>query len=160
MAPLIASELVEIAITSGQTSIPIPDQPQLRNQGSEVVVIKGIRLITDKVLAFSPTSGETNAPLADLKNASLILYSNGWERGHLIPVLTLNDMADADSANATTIPFNPQATTLADWENVDWAKSKIQFSNGTSASDNIAIIFQVQYQKFIVNADGTRIQVM
>lgn len=157
--PLIASQLVEIPVGNGANTIAIPDQPQLRNQGDEVVVIKAVRLITPKVLSNSPTLGTANMPLADLVKSSLILYSNGWERGFLIPLLTLNDMADADGTAATTIPYAQAPVQFADWENIDWAKSKIQLASGTTTSQASAVILQVQYQKFIIE-NGQRKQVM
>ncbi len=157
--PLYASQLVEIPVTSGQNVVAIPDQPQLRNQGDEIIIVKSVRLITPKVLAIAPTVGGTNMPLGDLQNASLILYANGWERGYLIPLLTLNDVHDSDATTASTIPYVQNPVQFADWENVDWNKSKIQFSAGTTASGDGAFIFQVQYQKFITQ-NGQRKQVM
>lgn len=153
-APMIASELVEIGITSGSSVIAIPDQPQLRNQGEEIVIIKAIRLISPKVLANGITIAGANMSLTDLQNAVLILYSEGWEKGHYIPLLTLNDVADSDSTAATTIPYVQNPVQLSDWKNVDWNKSKIQFANGQTASATGVIMLQVQYQKFLRNANG------
>lgn len=158
--PLYASQLVEIPVSgAGLNVVPIPDQPQLRNQGDEIIIVKSVRLITAKVLAVAPTIGGNNMPLADLVNASLILYANGWERGYLIPLLTLNDVHDADATTASTIPYVQNPVQFADWENVDWNKSKIQFSAGTTTSDAGSFILQVQYQKFIVK-NGQKVQVM
>ncbi len=145
-----ASELIEITIASGAAGqVNLPDIPQLRNNGDEIVIIKAIRLITAKVLSKGPTTGATTAALADLIKMSLIIYSQGWEKGHLIPVLVLNDAQDSDATTATTIPFRSQSTRLANWVDVDWNKSKIQFSNGTTASQACVLILEVEYQRFL-----------
>lgn len=152
-----ASEIIEIPIASGASgSVTLPDVPQLRNQGSEVVIIKSIRLITAKVLTNAPTLGTAVTPLADLRKLSLILYSEGWEKGHLIPVLTLNDVADADSTAATTIPYRQQTTYLDNWKNVDWNKSKLQFSTGTTAAGASALVLEVQYQRYLRDGNTLR----
>lgn len=142
------SEIIEIPIASGATRVTLPDVPQLRNQGDQVVIIKSIRLITAKVLTNAPTLGTAVTPLADLKKISLILYSNGWEKGHLIPVLVLNDVADADSTSATTIPYRSKTTRLSNWQDVDWNKSALQFSAGTSAAGASALVLEVEYIRY------------
>lgn len=145
-----ASEIIEIPIANGASgTITLPDVPQLRNQGKEMVIIKSIRLISPKVLSNAPTLGTAVTPLADLVKLSLILYSEGWEKGHLIPVLSLNDTADADSTAATTIPYRTNTTYLDNWKNVDWNKSKLVFSAGTTAAGASALVLEVQYQRFI-----------
>ena len=153
--PRVASELIEISISSGAAGrVTLPDVPQLRNQGDQIVIIKTLRLITDKVLTFAPTTGAATTPLADLQKISLVIYSNGWEKGHYIPVLTLNDVADADSTAATTIPYRMHTTRLADWKDLDWNKSYLQFSNGTSAAGDSTMILEVEYmrlQKKMIN---------
>lgn len=146
--PRVASELIEIPVASGASRATIPDVPQLRNQGDQVIVIKSIRLITAKVLSTGPVTGTTNMALADLIKCSLVLYSDGWEKGHLIPLLVLNDVADSDGTTATTIPFRYSKTALANWQNVDWNKSYIQFASGTTASAARVVILEVEYQRF------------
>jgi len=143
--PRIASELIEIPVTSGATRATLPDVPQLRNQGDQVVVITTVRLVTPKVLTYGPVTGTANMTLTDYKKCSIVLYCNGWEKGHLIPLLTLNDYVDSDSAAATSIPYRQVQTRLDNWVNVDWNKSYIQFSNGQSASGSSVVILEVEY---------------
>jgi len=126
------SELIEIPVTAnGVTRINIPDIQQLRSQQGQVIIVKGIRTITAKVLTNAPITGSVVSPIAELRKASLVLYADGWEKGHLIPLLTMVDEADADATTATTIPYRFKTTKFDDWKNVDWSKSYIQFSNGT-----------------------------
>lgn len=147
------SQLVEIPVPARAVSqVILPDVQQLRSQVGQTIIVKAIRLITDKVLPTAPTLGGANATLAELRKISLILYSEGWERGQLIPILTLNDMVDADSTAATTIPYRNRTTRFADWKNVDWSKSKLIYSNGTPSSGAAYnVILEVEYVKLDAN---------
>lgn len=152
--PMVATELIEIPVASGATRATIPDVPQLRNQGDQVVILKAIRLITAKVLSTGPVTGTTNMALVDLIKCSLVLYSSGWEKMHLLPLLVMNDMADSDATTASTLPYRFNPTKLADWQNVDWNKSYIQFANGTSASAARVVILQVEYVRYQKTNNG------
>lgn len=159
-APRIASELIEIPISNGASGrVTLPDVPQLRNQGDQVVVITTLRLISPKVLTTGITTGVACTPLADLKKIALTLYSKGWEKGHFIPVLVLNDVSDADSTAATTVPFRENTTKLDNWTDVDWNKSYLQFANGTTASQASTLMLEVEYLKLQKLADGSYKQI-
>lgn len=142
-----ASELVEIPVAASSAGrVTIPDVPQLRNQGDQVVLIKTVRLISAKVLSYGPVTGTATMVLADLKKCSLVLYSRGWEKGHFIPLLTLNDVVDSDGTSATTIPFRNHATVLDNWSDVDWNKSYINVANGQTISGACVVILEVEYE--------------
>ena len=159
-SPRIASVLIEIPIASGASGrVTLPDVPQLRNQGDQLVVIQTVRAISPKVLSHGPTSGTATTPLADLKKLSFTIYSQGWEKGQYIPVLLLNDVADADSTAATTIPYRMAPTRFANWRDVDWNKSYLLFSNGQTASQASTLILEVEYLKFQRRKDGSFAQV-
>lgn len=146
------SQMVEIPVATGQQRVPLPDVQQLRNTQGQTIVIKAIRLITAKVLTAAPIGGQTTAPRDELRKMSLVLYAEGWEKGQLIPVLEFNDNHDSDTAAATTISFRGTATRLADWKNVDWPKSYLQFSNGTAAAGGpYAVLLDVEYIKLDAN---------
>lgn len=141
------SILVEVTIPNASSKVQLPDVQQLRSDAGTKVILKALRLITFKVLARGVLVNLPNATLADLQKMTLTLYSEGWERGQNIPVLLLNDVYDADSANATTIPHRSSATKFANWKRVDYPKSFIQFTNGQSASQACVLIFEVEYIK-------------
>lgn len=151
--PRDASQLVEIPVTAnGLTRIPIPDQQQLRSLVNRTVIIKGIRLIIPAVLTNAPLTGGVTAPMTEIVKMSLVLYSMGWERGQLIPLLVLNDIGDG-----ATIPFRFHPTKFNNWRNVDWTKSYLQFSNGlVSAGSPYTVLFDVEYQK--IDASGQPIE--
>lgn len=145
--PRNASQLIEIPITqNGVSRVQIPDIQQLRNQSDQTVVIKSLRLITPSVLSFAPVSGNAVAPLTELVKLSLTLYSEGWERGQLIPLLVLNDIFTEGSG----VPYRQFPTRFANWKNVDWSKSYVQYSNGTggAAGQPYSIVFDCEYMKF------------
>lgn len=141
------SQLIEIPIATATTSFALPDVQQLRSQQGQVIIIKAIRLVTIKVLSNAPVSGNANAPVTELRKISLVLYAEGWMKGYQIPLLELNDVADADSAVATTIPYRNRTTRFDNWTNVDWSKSILQFSNGTVAVPTYSILLDVEYIK-------------
>lgn len=145
--PRNASILVDVPVpTAGVSRVQIPDIQQLRNQGNQVIVIKGIRLITANILTNAPLSGNATSPIAELQKISLTLYSQGWERGQLIPILVLNDMSGDGGA---TIPFRFFPTKFSNWVNVDWSKSYLQWSNGTvAAATPYSVLFDVEYVRY------------
>lgn len=147
---MVASDIVEIPIGNAANQATIPDQPNLRNQGDQVIVVKSVRLVTANVLSHGPTTGTANMAIADLKKATLVLYANGWEKGKYIPLLTLNDVNNNDSTAATTTPNVGAIPTFDDWENVDWNKSRIQLANGQTTAAAAVVLLQVQYQKFVI----------
>jgi hypothetical protein len=144
------SELVEINVPrNGMQRIPFPDVQQLRSTPQNNIIIKGIRLITPDVLTHAPINGGTTSPVAELQKMALVLYCEGWEKGHLIPLLVLNDVA----MPAGTAPFRYQPTRFDNWVNVDWAKSYVQLGNGTSTANSpYNILLEVEYIR--VNKQG------
>lgn len=141
------SQLIEVPIPAQAVStVAFPDIQQLRSMSGQRIIIKAIRLITAKVLAVGPTTNLNNAAIAELRKCSLIIYCEGWEKGQLIPVLTLNDVADADATAATTIPYRQNPSKFANWENVDWSKTKAIFNPVTSGAA-YCLMFDVEYVK-------------
>jgi hypothetical protein len=141
------SILIEVPITTNKQKVPLPDVQELRSTVGQTIIIKSIRLLSAKVLANGIISQLVNAPLGQLINMTLTLYSQGWLKGQNIPVLVLNDVNDSDAATASTIPFRNVATKLADWRNVDWPQSFIQFANGFVPTPSYVVMFEVEYLK-------------
>lgn len=125
------SILVEIPVTAAVQQINIPDVQQLRSQDGQQIIVKAIRLITAKVLSNGIVNIGPNAPLTELVKMTLVIFSEGWLKGRNIPILSLNDMADADATTATTIPYRNKTTRFNNWTSVDLAQSYLQFANGT-----------------------------
>ena len=150
------SQLIEIPVPLATQRQRLPDVQQLRSQEGQTIIIKSLRLITAKVLANAMTLTGTNATLAELRKICLVLYSEGWEKGQMIPILSLNDVADADSTAATTIPYRNNPTRFNNWRNVDWAQSYLLYANGTPAAGTpYVVMLDVEYIK--LDAQGKQI---
>lgn len=140
------SQLIEVPVSSsGKQRIPFPDIQQLRSMTTQRIIIKGIRLITHEVLTNGPVTGNVNAPVTELVKISLVLYCEGWEKAQFIPVLILNDAP----LPGGTFAHRYHATRFNNWENVDWSKSYMQYSNGTSSvvDTPYCVMFDVEYIK-------------
>jgi hypothetical protein len=148
------SVLIEIPVTqNGQQRIPLPDVSQLRSTAYQSIIIKGLRLISVEVLTNGIINGSANAPATELQKMSLTIYSEGWEKGQTIPLLTLNDMQFTTGA----IPFRFNATRFDNWQNVDFPKSYIQLANGTvTAGAPYVVLIDCEYIR--LDANGQLIQ--
>lgn len=143
------SQLIEIQVTqNGLSSVTLPIVQQLVSDVEQKIVIKGIRTVTIAELAVGPQSGLANAPLTELQKISLLLYSEGWQKGKNIPILALNDTFTEGSG----IPFRNKPTKFADWTRVNWNKSELIYSNGTVvAGASYCVILEVDYVRFDKN---------
>lgn len=143
------SELVEVEIDSAtKQRFPFPDVEQLRNQEGQRVVIKGLRLITADTLTTGILTGQPNAATTELQKMTLVLYSDGWEKMHTMPVLIANDMA----VPGGNTPHRYAAVKLDNWQGVQWQKCYIQFANGTlPVNPPYVVMFDVDYIKLDKN---------
>ena len=139
------SQLIEIPVPAAAVSkVVLPDIQQLRSQVGQVIIIKALRLIPFTLLTNSPTVGAVNAPLAELQKISLVLYCEGWEKGQLIPILTLCDTF----TEASGVAWKAKTVRFDNWKNVDWSKSFLQYSNGTPSSGlAYTVILEAEYVK-------------
>lgn len=148
-APRMTTQLIEIPVTvNGVQKVRLPDVQQLRSQQGQIIILQGMRFISPKVLTNGMTVSGTNITLAEARKICLVLYSEGWERGQMIPLLTMNDQNDSDATTATTIPFRNMSMKFNDWRNVDWAQSFLLYGNGlVSAGAPYVVMFDVDYLK-------------
>lgn len=139
------SILIEVNVTAnGQQRITFPDVAQLRSTVDQKIIIKCIRLVPPEILTNGVLSGNVTAPVTELQKMTVVIYSQGWEKGQYIPALTFNDYAFATGS----APFRFNSTYLDNWTNVDWPKSYLQFANGTtSVGAPYTVLFDVQYVK-------------
>jgi hypothetical protein len=143
------SLLLEVAVPAQVvSSVNLPVQQDLISDTSKVIVIKSIRLVTPPELATAPVGGQANATLAELQKASILIYAEGWQKGYLIPLLSLNNTFTEGSG----IPFRDHSTKLANWQSVQWNKCQIIYSNGTPSDGTAyAFIFDIEYERFDMN---------
>lgn len=147
------SQLIEVPVlANGRGSITFPDIQQLRSLTTQRIIIKALRLITADTLTNGPLTGQPTAPVAELQKISLIIYCEGWQKAQYLPILTLNDMTLPGGA----IPHRYHQTRFNNWENVDWSKTFLQFSNGTvSANAPYVVLLDAEYIK--LDASGKEI---
>lgn len=154
--PMICSELVEVIIKptdAGLFDIPIPESQQLKSDTDQTIITKAVRLVSLDALAFGVISGFPNAPITELQKISLTLYSQGWEKGHNIPILTLNDVVGP----STGTPYRYHQQKFADWRKVAWDnRSFLKYSNGSGGAvpgaTGYVVMLQVDYVR--INANG------
>jgi hypothetical protein len=127
-------QCVELPIPNGSTLTRFffQDQPQLRN-----AFIQGIQFYTPTVITGTPMTGSTAMTLADMKKASLVLYSGDLQVVLNIPILALNNINDFTSP----FVFNMQAI---DNITISWVKSYIQFTSAVTTT-NVALAMGVYY---------------
>lgn len=148
------SQIIEIPVSAGATSpIKFPQTQELMSDDTKTIIIKGMRVITDKVLTDAPLTGGPVAPLTELVKLSVVIYAEGWLKGQMIPILTLNDVADADSANATAIPYRTRTTRFSNWRRVEWNKCLLVASNGTVLVPPYTVVIEVEYERLDTNGD-------
>jgi hypothetical protein len=154
------SELVEIPVTvAGVSRVAIPDIQQLRSQEGQRIIIKWIRFITVEVLSNGVITGFVNAPITEAVKISLVLYCQGWEKGHYIPLIALNDIVKPTTG---VFPYKRSQSDFDSWINVDWSKSFLQYSNGTggvvlAGAAPYVVMLEVGYLK--VDSQGRIIDV-
>jgi hypothetical protein len=126
---------IEVPVPNGSTLTRFffQDQPQLRN-----AYIKGIQFYTPTVLTATPNTGSTPATLADMKKATLTLYSDNLQVVFNMPILNLNEMNDFTSPFTFNLPEIQDLT-------ISWVKSYIQLSSA-AATTNVAFSLGVYYE--------------
>lgn len=115
------------------------DQPQLRTQINQLVIIKAIETFNVLAVAKSP-SGVTVAAAADLANAFLVLNVAGTEEMQYIPLSVLNRVNVFTAGTS----FVNDLFSLDYQYQIDWTKSYLQF--GAAQSNIVSFIFGVYYQ--------------
>lgn len=149
------SELVEIPVTiNGSMRIPIPDVQQLRSTVDQKIIIKGIRLVPPIMLTNGIINNNVNAPITEAVKCVLVLYSQGWEKGHYIPLTSLNDC----SSNTVPTPGVTAKTYFDNWKNVDWSKSFVLFGNGTGGAAGVPYVFMLDVEYIKLDADNKLIE--
>lgn len=118
------------------------DQPQLRDQSNQVIIITNIELFVDTVYRNSQyTNALPGFPPGEIPKACLVMYVNGEESARLIPLAKLNHINDQLN------PFEFDNPGFDNLQNVDWDKSYVQFASATAGGPYV-IPFGVSYLRF------------
>lgn len=126
---------IEVGIPNGSTLTRFffQDQPQLRN-----AYIKGIQFYTPSVLTATPLTGSTPATLADMRKATITLFSGDLQVVYNMPILNLNEINDLTSPFTFNLPEIQDLT-------ISWVKSYIQLASA-AATTNVAFSMGVYYE--------------
>lgn len=135
--------LVEATIPVNMTNqgrVPFLDQPLLRTQGDQTVVIDAIEFFCVEALGISPISNLVTVPAADIPNAVLVLNVNSFEDFRFIPLASLNRVQTAAGT-----PFVRDLFELDNVTKIDWTKSYVQYQ-AAPTTPNTSLLFQVFYR--------------
>lgn len=145
-------ELIELSVDLNQSGrVVFPSVPQLRNQANQIILIRNIFVfpITD----YANSQYDNSVPgiaAIDIPKAILVLYVNGEESIHMIPLSFLIVTENANTPNVNfEFPFE-------DISNVDFDKSYVQFSSPASAS--CVIPFGINYVRLSKDPSGNFIE--
>ena len=126
-------QAVEIPINSTSlTRFYYQDQPQLRN-----AAINAIELYSANTISATPLTGSTPTASADVKKASLVLYSGDLQVVWNIPLFSLNRISNGTDPYVFELP-SVQGIVIS------WVKSYVQFATAPSSSTT-ALAFGVYY---------------
>lgn len=146
--PLSCFEVIETAILvadAGGFDKNVKESNILRSDTDQTIVVKAIRVTVPGKLAFGPITGLPIAPVSELQKITLTIYSEGWERGHNIPILNLNDV----TVPGGTEPFRRTSFKLNDWRKIDWPSSFFKWSNGSGGiapgATGYCIMLEIEY---------------
>lgn len=139
-------ELIETQIPANSTAtrFNFGDQPQLRTDQTQDVIVQGLETFTITDIPLSP-NGVALPTAVELKSTYLVLYVNGEESIFRVPLVklhTINNFADA---------FNNGEADTPRFENllVDWTKSYlfVPAPYGAGVFTTFSFLLGVVYKK-------------
>lgn len=141
-------ELVELKILANTQQLnaqtEFQEQAQLRNDSTQSITIRAIETYCNQTISNAP-SGNPVATPDQIKSAFLVLNIKTFEFENLIPLGALNRIY-SDPANYA--PFVQDLFLFDDINQVQWAKSFVQFANGAGDNDPYSFLFGVHYEIF------------
>jgi hypothetical protein len=138
-------QAVEVIVNSASAGrFNFTDQPNLRTDNEQTVVIDAIEIFSNRALTTSPLSNTAIAPTAMFLLGTLVLNVDGYETLQNIPLHSLNRVY-ADTG-ATFVPYVTDLFRLNELTRVDWTKSYVQMS-GAPAGTPFSFYFGVYYRK-------------
>lgn len=157
MTPVKRYEVVEVIVqaNAGGTFFKISDQPNLRMDSTQDIVIVGLEMFSVSAIPISPLSQAALATDAQLQNTSLVLYVDDEESIHLIPAVKLQSTRTALATS--TLIFQPEPLQVKNLVKVNWDKSFYQAHqpyNTGGANAQFSLYLGVSYLKLEPGAWG------
>jgi len=149
MNPIKRWEFIELPIpaSSTATKFVFGDQPQLRDDTTQDIIIQGLETFPVEVMPLTPL-GNPVATTAALQNAFLVLYINtpnsADEAIHWLPMIKLNAMFQSLATGTMQQQFHP-----SEFANIkiDWNKSYIWLPVAFGIDTNFSIVLGVSYKR-------------
>jgi hypothetical protein len=143
-------EMVEVVIpaNSSQTTFRINDQPNLRMDSTQDIVILGLEAYNINALPLAFQSQQPGPTVAQMAITALTLYVGDEESIHLLPLVKLNAIKTA-LATATDY-FSDVMQEFKNLTKVNWDKSYFQVAtpyNTGGANAQFCITLGVSYLK-------------
>jgi hypothetical protein len=136
-------QLVELQVISAMglgSQLYFQDQPQLRSQPDQLVIVDAVECYNEETVAVAP-SGRQVVDAATMSECYLVLNIKGTDEFKYIPLNRLNPMMFAGSAS---IPSVAAPLLFDSITNVDWTKSYVQSAGTVSAG--LSFLFGVFYR--------------
>lgn len=133
-------QLVELQVITAlvqNSQLYFQDQPQLRSQPDQIVIVDAIECYNEETVANAP-SGRDVVPNADLLKCFLTVNIQGTDEMKYIPLTRLQPIQSAGVASV----FNPLL--LDQIANIDWTKSYITSTD--TVAINQSFLFGVYYR--------------
>lgn len=137
-------QLIEIPVPANGLGIGqrlfIPDQPQLRTQTNQIIIIQALEAY-DNITNPSTPSGADTVTVANLGVSYLVLNVFGTETMQYIPFTDLINIQTTDTSVQRAFTNIPKA--LNNITKVDWTKSFIQV--GDTVAAGVSYMIGVEY---------------
>jgi hypothetical protein len=124
---------IQVPANSTQTKFTFPDQPLLRNKK-----INSIEFFTSNNMDYDINGSPLVATSVFNKGCYLVLYYDGYENVHRIPLIELHTIST--NTNGATVSTNINGNLMLSSLNITWTKSYVEIP---SASTPVSIINQV-----------------
>ncbi len=141
--------LVEVIIPATMANggqVNFLDQPLLRTDNDQQVVIDAIEAYTEDSLALSPLSNTAIADTAAILNAVLTINVGSFDDFKFIPLASLIRVQTTTAG----VPFVNELFLTKELTRVNWTKSYIQLQAAPTAPP-FAYVFMVYYRVFEPN---------
>lgn len=143
--PIKRWEFIELVIPAGTTAtrFNFPDIPQLRDDSTQDIIIRGIKTYNAVSMPNTPNNNPV-ATLAQLLNTFLVLYIEGEESIHWIPLGDLcdrfqNGAGGTQQAEFETLQFHNLK--------IDWTKSYVWAAQPYANNAAFSFAFSFMYDK-------------
>lgn len=139
-------QIIEIPVPAAGVGllgrIKIEDQPQLRTQSDQTVVIQAIQTYDIITNPLSPT-GKPLPSVAQLSNAYLVLNIFGYENLQSIPMNVMNNTISSDTSVQRF--YTDRLFRINEQFRVDWTKSYILTTAAIASPANVSFLLGVHY---------------